>query len=210
VILGYLDLLTGDDAEFTEAEQKQILLKLKSASAQTIDLLEKLLTWAQAQRGRLPFEPEFFILGEVITESLDLLETSAHSKNISMTIKGRQDLRVFADRNMIGTVVRNLISNALKFTFPGGTIIIGIEEADPKTIIVSVSDNGMGISPEILENLFKIEHRSVHKGTANETGTGLGLILCKEFIGKNGGALRVTSTHGSGSTFTFTLPSAMQ
>jgi signal transduction histidine kinase/streptogramin lyase len=210
VILGYLDLLTSDDSEYTEEEQKQILLKLKTASARTIDLLENLLTWAQAQRGRLPFEPEFFMLGEVIAESFDLLETSAHSKNISMTIKGRQDLRVFADRNMISTVVRNLMSNALKFTFPGGTIIIGIEEPDMETVLVSVKDNGMGISPEILENLFKIEHRSIHKGTANETGTGLGLILCKEFINKNGGTLRVTSTPGSGSTFTFTLPSAAQ
>jgi len=208
VILGFLDLLTCDDSAYSETEQKQILLKLKSASVRTIDLLENLLTWARIQRGHLPYEPVVFTLGEVINENFTLFDAAALTKNISLVINGNQNLRVFADRNMISTVVRNLISNALKFTFPGGIIHIAIEVLDQENIQVSVKDNGMGISPALLENLFKIEERTVIKGTANETGTGLGLILCKEFIAKHGGTIQVESTHGSGSTFTFTLHSA--
>ena len=118
------------------------------------------------------------------------------------------EIMVFGDRNMISTVIRNLVSNALKFTFPNGTIIIGIEQQDPETVMVYVKDNGMGISSVLMENLFKIEQRTVIKGTANETGTGLGLILCNEFINKNSGTIRVASTPGKGSTFTITLPAA--
>jgi signal transduction histidine kinase len=206
--LGYLDLLTSDDSEYTEAEQRQILLKLKSASVRTIDLLENLLTWARAQRGILPFEPVIFPLAEVIADNLDLFDTAAHSKNISLIHTSKASLSVLADRNMISTVVRNLLSNALKFTFSGGTIVIGMELKDPETVLVSVKDTGMGIPSALKEKLFKIEERIVVKGTANETGTGLGLILCKEFIEKNGGSISVTSTHGVGSIFTFTLPHA--
>ena len=204
-ILGFLDLLTSDDSDYSESEQKEILLQLKSASVRTFDLLENLLTWARAQRGSLPFEPAPFPLREVIADNLNLFDTAAHSKNISLINKGKEDLRVFADRNMISAVVRNLISNALKFTFPGGAITIGMELQDSETILVYVKDNGTGIPPDILENLFKIEQRTMARGTANETGTGLGLILCKEFIEKNGGTIRVSSTPGEGSTFSFTL-----
>ncbi len=205
VILGYLDLLTCDDADYSEKDQREILLKLKSASVRTIDLLENLLTWAQAQRGSLPFNPEIFNLNEVIADNLNLHDTFANSKNISLVTRGEMDVKVFADRNMISTVVRNLISNALKFTFPGGMIIIGVEVNDNKKVLVYVKDNGMGISPSVLDNLFKIEQRTVCKGTANETGTGLGLILCKEFIEKNGGEIQVKNNPEPGSTFSFTL-----
>lgn len=208
VILGYLDLLTCDDADYSEKEQRKILLKLKSASVRTIDLLENLLTWAQAQRGSLPFNPEKFNLSEVIADNINLHDTFAHSKDISLIPRIERDIKVFADRNMISTVIRNLISNALKFTFPGGTVIIGVEIHENENVVVYVKDNGMGISPAVLDNLFKIEQRTVCKGTANETGTGLGLILCKEFIEKNGGKIQVTNNSDTGSTFSFTLPVA--
>jgi len=208
VILGYLDILTSDDSDYSAKEQKQILMKLKSASVRTFDLLENLLTWARSQRGSLPFEPEAFQIGEVIAENLGLYDASTHSKHISMITQGPMEIMVFGDRNMISTVIRNLVSNALKFTFPNGTIIIGIEQQDPETVMVYVKDNGMGISSVLMENLFKIEQRTVIKGTANETGTGLGLILCNEFINKNSGTIRVASTPGKGSTFTITLPAA--
>jgi signal transduction histidine kinase len=183
-----------------------MLLKLQSVSSRTFNLLENLLTWAQAQRGSLPFEPSAFLLSDVISENLSLVETTAHHKNILLVNKGKEDFRIFADRNMVSTAVRNLISNALKFTFPGGMIIIGTELQDPQTILFYVKDNGMGMSPAILENLFKIDERTVIKGTANETGTGLGLILCKEFVEKNRGKIHVSSIEGTGSTFSFTLP----
>jgi signal transduction histidine kinase len=205
-ILGFLEMLTDEDSEFTPDEQREMLLKLQSVSSRTFNLLENLLTWAQAQRGSLPFEPSAFLLSDVISENLSLVETTAHHKNILLVNKGKEDFRIFADRNMVSTAVRNLISNALKFTFPGGMIIIGTELQDPQTILFYVKDNGMGMSPAILENLFKIDERTVIKGTANETGTGLGLILCKEFVEKNRGKIHVSSIEGTGSTFSFTLP----
>jgi len=145
-------------------------------------------------------------LHEIIADNLSLFDTAASSKNITLINLGKEDFTVFADRNMISTVVRNLISNAIKFTFPGGTITIGMKLQDRESVLVYVKDNGMGIPANILENLFKIETRTMVKGTSNETGTGLGLILCKEFIEKNGGTMLVTSNLGYGSTFTFTLP----
>ncbi len=204
-ILGFLDLLTDDESSYSETERREILDHLKSASVRTFELLENLLTWARSQRGSLPFEPVHFPLCEVIAENLGLFGTAAQSKSITLINKCTKDFQVFADRNMVSTVIRNLISNALKFTYPEGTIIIDIELQDPDTILVSVNDNGMGIPPATLENLFKIEQRTMIKGTANETGTGLGLILCKDFIVKNGGTIWVSSTPGTGSTFSFTL-----
>ncbi|MEI7727228.1 MAG: ATP-binding protein [Bacteroidota bacterium] len=205
-ILGFLEILNSDDKDFTQEEKKRMLLQTQSVSLRTFNLLENLLTWAQSQRGSLPFEPATFHLGEIIAENLHLVESTAKKKTISIIDEGKGDFSVFADKNMISTVVRNLVSNALKFTFPGGTIIVGMELQDEKTVLVYVKDNGMGMSPDILGNLFKIEERTVIKGTANETGTGFGLILCKEFIVKNGGEIRVISAKGEGSTFSFTLP----
>ena len=205
-ILGFLDLLTGEDSDIPDDDRKTILLQMKMASIKTFDLLENLLTWARAQRGSLPFEPAILPLHEIIADNLSLFDTAASSKNITLINLGKEDFTVFADRNMISTVVRNLISNAIKFTFPGGTITIGMKLQDRESVLVYVKDNGMGIPANILENLFKIETRTMVKGTSNETGTGLGLILCKEFIEKNGGTMLVTSNLGYGSTFTFTLP----
>jgi signal transduction histidine kinase len=107
---------------------------------------------------------------------------------------------------MMNTVARNLLSNAIKFSFPGGLITIDLSLKDNRTVLVSVKDNGFGMNPEIQGNLFRIEHRMVTKGTNNETGTGLGLILCKDFITRNNGEIRVESEEGAGSTFYFTLP----
>ncbi len=208
VILGYLDLLTCDDADYSEAEQKNILLKLKSASVRTIDLLENLLTWARSQRGSLPFDPEQFSLGEVISDNIGLFDAAAHSKNIALVVSGKQDVKVFADRNMINTVVRNLISNSIKFTNAGGAVTIDTQNKEKGIVTVVVKDNGVAISEKTMQSLFKVEHRSTSKGTANETGTGLGLILCKEFVEKNQGRIWVESEPGKGTTFCFTIPKA--
>jgi len=205
-ILGFLDLLTEEDCDFSDSDRQSMLLQLKSAAARTIDLLDNLLTWARAQRGSLPFEPVKFLLSETISDNFALFAAAAHSKDISLINNGKDDCFVYADRNMISTVIRNLVSNALKFTYPGGTIHIGMKQQDPQLISVYIQDNGTGIPPGNIESLFKIEHRTIGKGTVNETGTGLGLILCKEFIEKNGGTIRVESTPGTGSTFTITIP----
>lgn len=206
VILGYLDLLTDDDADYSLDEQKNILLKLKSASVRTIDLLENLLTWARSQRGSLPFEPELFRVSDVIDESVALMENAAQSKQISLVFSGDRDLMVFADRNMINTVIRNLISNALKFTHPEGSVLVRARQESAQMVVISIKDNGVGISTELVERLFKIEQRTIMRGTANETGTGLGLILCKEFVEKNNGQIWVVSDPNKGTVFSVSLP----
>jgi len=206
VILGMLELLTREYSEYTDEERQRMLMRLKSASTRTIELLENLLTWARAQRGLLPFSPEKFNINGIIHENVLLVESAAHQKDIMIKHTGDNDLITFADRNMINTIVRNLISNALKYTFPGGEITIKTGYQDNDNILISVKDTGFGMSSEILKSLFRIESRMVTKGTNNEIGTGLGLILCKDFIEKNNGTIWVTSEEGTGSCFYFTLP----
>ncbi len=206
VILGMLDLLTTEYSEYSDEERQMMLKRLKSASTRTIDLLENLLTWARAQRGLLPYSPEKIDLLDVIHENVLLFESALHSKDILLTQTGEQKMMVMADRNMITTIVRNLISNAIKFTFPGGSININVSFRNSEEALVSIKDTGFGMSPEILDNLFKIEKRMVARGTNNEIGTGLGLILSKDFIEKNNGKIWVSSEEGSGSCFYFNLP----
>jgi signal transduction histidine kinase/ligand-binding sensor domain-containing protein len=208
VILGYLDLLVTDYDGFTDLQRQDILSKLKSSSASTIDLLENLLTWAQAQRGLLPFNPEVIRLGDIINENMQLFGSAASHKQIRLEARCAEGLHVFADRNMLSTSLRNLISNAIKFTYPEGVVTLSCSHNDPGFILVEVKDTGMGIEASGQADLFRIEKRMVKKGTANERGTGLGLILCKEFIEKNGGRLWVESEKGAGSAFFFTLPAA--
>jgi len=208
VILGMLDLLTTGYSEYSDEERQTMLIRLKNASTRTIDLLENLLTWAMAQKGMLPFKPVDFDILEIVHENVMLFESAAHSKDILINLKVEKGLLVRADRNMVNTVVRNLISNAIKFTLPGGTISINFVPDYHNQIMVSVKDTGVGMPPETQNNLFKIEKRAVVKGTNNEMGTGLGLILSKDFIEKNDGRIWVESEEGSGSTFHFTLPAA--
>jgi len=208
VILGMLDLLTTGYSEYSDEERQTMLIRLKNASTRTIDLLENLLTWAMAQKGMLPFKPVDFDILEIVHENVMLFESAAHSKDILINLKVEKGLLVRADRNMVNTVVRNLISNAIKFTLPGGTISINFVPDYHNQIMVSVKDTGVGMPPETQNNLFKIEKRAVVKGTNNEMGTGLGLILSKDFIEKNDGRIWVESEEGLGSTFHFTLPAA--
>ncbi|MCX6286103.1 MAG: ATP-binding protein [Bacteroidetes bacterium] len=206
VILGMLELLTKDYSEYSDRERQVMLMRLKTAATRTIDLLENLLTWARVQKGLLPFSPEKFDMLDIVHENIMLFESAAHSKDILIKQSVEKNLLVMADRNMINTIVRNLISNAIKFTFPGGSITINVGHQETGQILVSVKDTGFGMSPNILSNLFKIEKRMVTRGTNNEMGTGLGLILSKDFIEKNNGKIWVSSEEGAGSTFYFTLP----
>ncbi len=206
VILGMLELLTKEYSEYSDEERQMMLSRLKNASTRTIDLLENLLTWARSQRGLLPYTPEKFDMQEIIHENVLLFESAAQSKDLLMKQHGETNLMVLADRNMINTIVRNLISNAIKFTFAGGSVTIKVIRDEDRQVIVSVKDTGFGMTPEAMNNLFKIEKRIVTRGTNNEMGTGLGLILSKDFIGKNNGKLWVESTEGEGSCFYFSLP----
>jgi signal transduction histidine kinase len=168
-------------------------------------LLENLLEWSRAQTGLIEFNQERTILKNNIDLACEITESIASNKNLSLDLDISQSIEVFADRNMLNTVLRNLITNALKYTNKGGVIKIRAYSQD-NNIIVSVIDNGVGIDPAIMDNLFNISQKVSTTGTERETGTGLGLLLCKEFVEKHGGEIWVDSELGKGSEFKFTLP----
>jgi signal transduction histidine kinase len=178
---------------------------IKDASKETFALLEDLLKWTSTQSGKIPFKPQILSFTEICKNILETLNSNAYAKNITIKSLTSDHISVFADMDMLKTVMRNLVSNALKFTNNGGTIIIDAKE-DTGVVIIYVSDNGIGIKPEKLSNLFDISQRQTTKGTEEETGTGLGLILCKEFVELNGGKIWAESEYGKGSDFKFTLP----
>jgi len=205
-MLGMLELLTTEYSDFTDDERKKILISLKMASNRTIDLLENLLTWAQSQKGLLPFVPVKFDLMELVRENVSLFEPTARTKRIKLIATLFDNVVVYGDRNMINTVIRNLISNAIKFTYPDGDVTITVDRGSGRKVTVAVIDNGCGISETAIKNLFILDKRISTKGTGNESGTGLGLILSKDFITKNKGEIWVESKPEAGSTFYFTLP----
>jgi signal transduction histidine kinase len=175
---------------------------------QSDELLTNLLEWARAQTDSLKFEPQILNLLPIILDVMPIIKGSAFPKNIKVDTNVDHDLTVFADLNMLNTILRNIVSNAIKFTPRDGSIIITAENENDK-IKLTVTDNGVGIEPENLQKLFRIETKFKTKGTDNESGTGLGLILCKEFIEKHNGKIWAESEFGKGTKFIFTLPKTL-
>jgi len=171
------------------------------------DLLENLLTWSRAQRGKVKCIPVKTDIQRLTAQCIDLLAQQAEKKNISLTSNIPTESFVFADPDMIRTVIRNLISNAVKFTPQGGSITVSTA-TEGNSINTTICDTGVGIEEDDLKNLFRIDNQKTTTGTSGEKGTGLGLLLCKEFIEKNQGTLHAESTPGKGSTFTFSLKTA--
>ena len=171
-------------------------------------LLENLLEWSRSQTGNIDFTREVFNLTEILESNKNLLEFQAKSKRITIAVDHQGQCLVKLHKQSINTVVRNLISNAIKFTDDGGTISVSIKKAN-HLLSVSVTDSGVGMSEEVMNKLFRLDKKHSSKGTANEKGTGLGLILCREFIEKNGGKIRVQSEVGKGSVFTFSFPQSI-
>ena len=202
-IIGLTGLLIDNSIDYEESE-KYIKI-LNSSAKNTLILLDNLLNWAKSQTGQLIFKPEKIIISNVIQEIIALNKLHADTKSISVSYTSSNDLEVFADVNMLRTVLRNLISNAIKFTNTGGHINV-------KSILknnhveISISDNGIGMNEEKHKFLFEIISNTTTLGTANENGSGLGLVLCKEFVNKNGGTIWAESEEGKGSCFKFTLP----
>ena len=208
-IIGLATILLEDYDSFSREEQKEFLLNIKSSAENTFRLLQNLLDWSQTQTGKIVFDPTEFFLNTIINEIYDLVKASADNKNIQMKMEIPISIQVFADKNMINTVIRNLLLNAVKFTKKGGLVKIMAQKIEDK-VEISVADNGVGINPEKLGKLFSIDSNIASSGTAGEEGTGLGLILCKEFIEKNKGTIRVESQECIGSAFTITLPTFYQ
>lgn len=204
-IMGFSDLIVEQikQKEYEGLEEMAEVV-LKSATF-AMDLLTNLLEWSRSQTGRLVFEPAFIEIIGLINENVSLLKSAADQKNIRIVTQMPNVAPVLADKAMINTVLRNLISNAIKFTNEGGEIIITCRSL-PEKVLISVQDNGVGIDPNDLPKLFKIDQNFTTYGTKREKGTGLGLILCKEFVEKHKGKIWVESAPGKGSVFTFNLP----
>ena len=204
-LLGLTEMLETDYDDFSEDERREFIHSLYEISKNTFELLEGLLEWARAKQGRMSFAPKEFNLFHLTDSLVNLLKANALKKEI--TIKNYVDINtlVFADRDMISTVLRNLLANAIKFTPKNGNIAINSVLEDNK-IKISVKDSGIGNSASNQAKLFRIDVTHTTLGTNEEKGTGLGLILCKELIENHGTNIWVESELGKGSTFIFTLP----
>lgn len=196
-------LLTQPD--LTEDQRNDYLQILKNASERIYSLLENLLGWSRSQQNKLFLRPRNLSAAELINNNLELLQASARQKNIELKFQPKPDYGIFADENSIDLVIRNLISNAIKFTPVNGTISVSIKP-DEGHVTFEIADTGVGMSQGTIENLFRPEVFTTTYGTANEKGTGLGLKLCADFVSKNGGSIWAESTEGEGSRFYFTLP----
>ncbi len=209
-ILGFSELLHENFEEFDVTEQKEFINHIFQSARNTYKLLENLLLWSRSQRGRIDFKPEKENLYLLIVETIKILDQTAASKSITLKDDIPEDIFVYADIDLFSTILRNLVSNAIKFTPKGGEVTITARSASDDEnqhyTEISVKDTGVGISQEKQSLLFKISKNITANGTENETGTGLGLILCKEFVEMHNGKIWAESEPGKGSTFCFTLP----
>ncbi len=203
--LNLSEILSTMFDDFSKEEMKEYLEEMYLSSQHLFKLLENLLVWARSQTGRIQLHREKFDIKFIVDSNLSIMKLNANNKNIKLINNVKADSLVFADENMTNTIIRNLVSNALKFTEPGGSITLSSSEVDG-FYKISIQDTGMGMDQDVIDGLFRIDSHYTTRGTSDEKGTGLGLILCKEFVNKQGGDIIVESVPGKGSTFSFTLP----
>lgn len=210
-ILGFSDILANEWDDYTDEERQHFIQNIHTSAKNTYQLLENLLEWGMTQTGTLIFNPITFDLSLVVNEVVILMREPAESKQIKLFTAINFNTMVLADENMVRTIMRNLVSNAVKYSQPGDQVKITghkIEKTSdkPGMVKVCVHDTGVGIAPDLVPKLFRIDEKVRSNGTAQEKGTGLGLILCKELVEKNGGTIFVESEPEKGSKFCFTLP----
>lgn len=204
-MIGFADMLENHIESFTTEEIINFVARLKESSMQGFRLLDNLLRWSQTQTGNIHFSPSECALNEVIQANIDLHKEKAHHKGVAIVFETNTNYKLIMDRNMIDTVLRNLISNAIKFTPKDGQITIKTEEKQAE-ITISVIDTGVGISAENIAKLFRNDVHYSTRGTQDEKGTGLGLILCREFVEAHKGNIWIESELNQGSEFKFTIP----
>ena len=205
VLSGFLELLDIGYDRYDERSRKQYIRNSLAAARRLGDLLEDLLAWSRIQRGKMPYQPEQSDVFLLADETVMLLEGNAQKKGIALRMQIQENTQVYGDPQMIKAIIRNLVSNAVKFTPSGGAITISSASVGHQEEI-TVADTGVGMSHEEVQKLFRIESASSKPGTDKEPGTGFGLLLCKEFVEKNGGTIAVESEVGAGSRFRVTLP----
>jgi len=206
-VTGFSELLYDNFDEFPVETQKEYLLQVLQGTQRIQNLLENLLIWARAQMKAVKYEPEFLNVKTLVDECVKEMKANLDHKKVECLVKIDQKCSVHVDKAMIHTVFRNLIMNAIKFSFPGGKIRITSENGSEQCH-VSVSDDGIGIQPEIQEKLFDTNEVVSTPGTTGESGSGLGLVICKEFIERNNGSINVDSEPGNGSSFVVSLPTS--
>lgn len=210
-IIGFSDVIIEDYSKLESVNIQTFVGYINQSAKFTLELLDNLLEWSRIQIGSIESVEENFNLSNLLVTNIEGSKPQALAKNIQINIDFKENLVIHADEKMISTVIRNLISNAIKFTPQGGTITISSQEKNvdgKKVIETGISDTGIGMTEVDIQKLFKIEQNYISKGTNDEAGTGLGLILCKEFLNQNDGAIRVESQPNIGSNFIFTLNSA--
>ena len=204
-ILGYAELLAESYDEYSDKERRQFALSISVASKSAFNLLENLLEWSRIQMGRTVYAPEELNLNLMVNETFLLLRLNAQDKGIQLRNRILPQEKIYADKNMASAILRNLISNGIKYTSPGGHVDVTAITHE-KMVEITVADTGIGMHPEKIKTLFRMDAIQSTQGTAHEKGTGLGLLLCREFIDKHGGTITVSSEEGLGSRFVFTLP----
>lgn len=202
------EMLSTNSLAFSDAEKNELLVSMTASAKHLLVLLDNLLTWSRSQTGKIVFSPEYVNLKDILDNSIALLHNSAINKSIELVNFVKDDIKLFADANMLATVIRNLVSNAVKFTPEGGKVSLNTEIFKDK-IRICIKDTGVGMNAEQSANLFMLSTNISTKGTRNETGTGLGLIICKEFIDKHSGSISVESKIGEGTIFLIDLPISM-
>ncbi len=207
--LGFTKMMAEDLPNIRIDELQKIALTMRNSATNLFRLLENLLEWSRMEQGLIPYNPVLIRLRSFVEESLTSMDETAKMKGIEITADIPDDLEIYADNNQVQTVLRNLISNAVKFTPGDGKINILAKADGNKSVEISVRDTGIGMSPPMVENLFRLDANMTRKGTAGEPSSGLGLILCKEFVEKQGGKIWVKSEEGKGSTFYIQVPGGM-
>lgn len=206
-LTSFSGLLINHTDSLSKEEIQMLAKDLDKSLKNLFALLENLLEWSRSQTGNIDFKGEKVEISQLLELNKELLQAQAQNKKISIEFKNEDPLFVNAHKHSVNTIIRNLISNAIKFTPEGGVVSLGIRKLPEKNeVVVSIADTGVGMSKDVIQKLFRIDTKHTTKGTADEKGTGLGLILCKDFIEKNGGRIGVESEPGKGSVFYFVLP----
>jgi PAS domain S-box-containing protein len=204
-LLGLSELLSKNIRKYSIDKAENLANHINKTAENSYNLLDNLLLWVRSQSGKLPYQPEKFAFTEICDSTIEMIKPHAIEKNINIKFFAAEEITVFGDVEMFKTIIRNLISNAIKFTNLGGRINVYAEQ-NTSEVTITISDNGIGIDTEAAKNLFDFSQYHSTKGTANEKGTGLGLFICKDFIEKHGGKIWVESILNHGSDFKFTIP----
>lgn len=204
--IGLTRLMADDLDIFTKDQIREFAEKMNNSASNLYNLLENLLQWSRMQQGTIPFNPKQLNLKSIISESMDWIEQYARDKRIDVNVEIPEKLNITADSNMIQTIIRNLVSNAIKFTPEGGSVTLTAKSKPKRKVEIVISDNGIGMEEEMIGNLFQMNIETGRNGTNGEPSTGLGLLICKEFVEKHNGSLEVESEVNKGSRFIVTLP----